>query len=70
MSEKPLYKAQAGIEPVAIVAMPCVEAMKIGYVPYKNSEVRPCSHCETACFVGPESLKLHETSGVAIACPI
>ena len=52
----------------AIACIPCVEGMAIGYSPYKNSLIKPCSQCDVKVWVGPKSWDLHRTSNIPIVC--
>ena len=51
-----------------IGCVPCVDGLKMGYVPYKHSSVGKCSSCGCEVWVGPETRKVHEKDGVPYVC--
>jgi DNA-directed RNA polymerase subunit RPC12/RpoP len=64
-------KEEVDVKDVKIVmCIPCLEGMKIGFVPYKNSTVSKCSQCKTEVFVGPKQMELVKKEGLEIWCPV
>ncbi len=53
-----------------IGCMPCVDSMKAGFVPYKNSTVAKCSECDCEVWLGPKQKEFHEQQGYPIVCLI
>jgi len=55
------------LEPV-IGCVPCLDAIKMEFVPYKGSTVGECSRCELEVWLGPEQKKQQEAHGYPIVC--
>ena len=53
---------------MVIGCVPCVDGMKLGYLPYKNSTVAKCSRCNRDVWLGPKQKEAHETRGFPIIC--
>jgi hypothetical protein len=53
---------------MVIGCVPCVDGMKLNYVPYKNSTVAKCSLCEKEVWLGPKQKEAHEKQHYPIVC--
>lgn len=57
-------------EEFKIACVPCLDGMKMGYVPYKNSVISKCCKCNTSIWVGPECWKKHKEEGIELWCMV
>ncbi len=53
---------------MVIGCVPCVDGMKLNYLPYRNSTVAKCSRCSKEVWLGPKQKEAHEKQGYSIVC--
>ncbi len=55
---------------IVLGCMPCVDSMKVGFLPYKNSTVAKCSKCNCDVWLGPKQKEVSEQKKCSIICLI
>lgn len=60
--------SSAGSAEMVIGCVPCVDGMKLNYLPYKNSTVAKCPRCKKEVWLGPKQKEAHEKQGYPILC--
>jgi len=53
---------------IVLGCLPCIDSMKMGLVPYKNSTVANCSKCRCKVWLGPKQKQVSETKKCSIVC--